>query len=160
LNLEHFLSENRFPLFGKCSAQDQFGEALRVVLLQEVAAVQGRVRLALGSGHPAQELRVAAAGDGITVAEAGDEGLLPALEYLPGGAVGRHGRVLRIKRHEGGEDTRPGLVGGVREGLRELGDLLIKTGDKASAKGAFADYLVRAPNAEDRWLVEDALKTL
>lgn len=44
--------------------------------------------------------------------------------------------------------------------LRELGDLLIKTGDKASAKGAFADYLVRAPNAEDRWLVEDALKTL
>lgn len=44
--------------------------------------------------------------------------------------------------------------------LRELGDLLIKTGDKASAKGAYADYLVRAPNAEDRWLVEDALKTL
>jgi beta-barrel assembly-enhancing protease len=44
--------------------------------------------------------------------------------------------------------------------LRELGDLLIRTGDKASAKGAYADYLVRAPNAEDRWLVEDALKTL
>ncbi len=44
--------------------------------------------------------------------------------------------------------------------LRELGDLLIKTGDKASAKGAYADYLVRAPNAEDRWLVEDALKVL
>lgn len=43
---------------------------------------------------------------------------------------------------------------------RELGDALIKSGDKARAAEAFQSYLVRAPKAEDRWMVESALKSI
>ena len=43
---------------------------------------------------------------------------------------------------------------------RELGDGLKRQGDKAGAATAFKTYLDRAPTAQDRWLVEGALKTL
>lgn len=43
---------------------------------------------------------------------------------------------------------------------RELGDAARKAGDKAAARAAFTTYLERAPQAQDRWLVESSLKTV
>lgn len=43
---------------------------------------------------------------------------------------------------------------------RILGDLATQAGDKAAAKTAYETYLVRAPNAQDRWLIEANLKKL
>jgi predicted Zn-dependent protease len=43
---------------------------------------------------------------------------------------------------------------------RILGDLAAQAGDKAAAKTAYETYLVRAPNAQDRWLIEANLKKL
>lgn len=43
---------------------------------------------------------------------------------------------------------------------RELGDLRRKDGDSAGAKAAYESYLAKAGDAEDAWLVKDALKTL
>ncbi|MBW3560068.1 MAG: M48 family metallopeptidase [Proteobacteria bacterium] len=43
---------------------------------------------------------------------------------------------------------------------RELGEAHRKAGDKAAARGAFTTYLERAPQAEDRWLVEATLAKL
>ena len=46
------------------------------------------------------------------------------------------------------------------ETWRELGEAHRKAGDKAAARAAFTAYLERAPQAEDRWLVEAALAKL
>jgi predicted Zn-dependent protease len=46
------------------------------------------------------------------------------------------------------------------ETFRELGNLYVRGGDKAKAKTAFETYLSRAPQAQDRWLVEASLKSL
>ncbi|MDQ0466828.1 putative Zn-dependent protease [Caulobacter ginsengisoli] len=46
------------------------------------------------------------------------------------------------------------------EAFRELGNLYVRAGDKARARTAFESYLSRAPEAQDRWLVETSLKTL
>ena len=46
------------------------------------------------------------------------------------------------------------------EAFRELGNLHVRSGDKARAKAAFESYLSKAPQAQDRWLVEASLKTL
>ena len=43
---------------------------------------------------------------------------------------------------------------------RILGDLAAQAGDKAAAKTAYETYLVRAPAAQDRWLIEANLKKL
>jgi len=43
---------------------------------------------------------------------------------------------------------------------RNLGDLAAQAGDKTAAKAAYETYLVRAPDAQDRWLVEAGLKKL
>ena len=43
---------------------------------------------------------------------------------------------------------------------RELGEMRRKRGDKAGARVAFETYLQRAPEAEDAWIVRDALKSL
>jgi predicted Zn-dependent protease len=43
---------------------------------------------------------------------------------------------------------------------RLLGDLADQAGDKAAAKTAYETYLVRAPAAQDRWLVEASLKKM
>ncbi|MBO9708342.1 MAG: M48 family metallopeptidase [Caulobacter sp.] len=43
---------------------------------------------------------------------------------------------------------------------RNLGDLAAQAGDKAAARSAYETYLVRAPQAQDRWLVEASLKKL
>jgi beta-barrel assembly-enhancing protease len=43
---------------------------------------------------------------------------------------------------------------------RELGELRRKEGDRTGARQAFEGYLAKAPEAEDAWLVQDALKTL
>ena len=43
---------------------------------------------------------------------------------------------------------------------RELGEAQRKQGDRAAAADAFRTYLTRAPEAEDRWLVEATLKSL
>lgn len=46
------------------------------------------------------------------------------------------------------------------ESWRALGDLQLKAGDRASARTSYQTYLARAPEAQDRWLVEASLKTL
>jgi predicted Zn-dependent protease len=43
---------------------------------------------------------------------------------------------------------------------RELGEAARKAGDKAAARQAFQTYLDRAPQAQDRWIVESSLKTV
>jgi len=43
---------------------------------------------------------------------------------------------------------------------RELAELRRKGGDKTGARAAFERYLLAAPAAEDRWLVEASLKSL
>ena len=43
---------------------------------------------------------------------------------------------------------------------RELGDLESRTGDAGAARTAWARYLDAAPDADDRWIVEDSLKHL
>jgi predicted Zn-dependent protease len=43
---------------------------------------------------------------------------------------------------------------------RELGEAARKAGDALTARRAFQDYLIHAPQAQDRWLVEASLKTL
>lgn len=43
---------------------------------------------------------------------------------------------------------------------RELGEACRKTGDRVAARAAFTTYLERAPQAEDKWLVEAALAKL
>jgi predicted Zn-dependent protease len=43
---------------------------------------------------------------------------------------------------------------------RELGEARRKTGDRAAARDALTQYLAKAPDAQDRWLVETTLKTL
>ncbi len=43
---------------------------------------------------------------------------------------------------------------------RELGDLESRTGDAAAARAAWARYLDAAPDADDRWIVEDSLAHL
>jgi tetratricopeptide (TPR) repeat protein len=46
------------------------------------------------------------------------------------------------------------------EAWRELGDSLRRAGDNQAAVGAFETYLEKAPQADDRWLVEASLKSL
>ena len=46
------------------------------------------------------------------------------------------------------------------ETWRQLGDLLQSTGEKPQALVAYQTYLERAPQAQDRWLVEASLKKL
>lgn len=46
------------------------------------------------------------------------------------------------------------------ETWRELGAALRKNGDKAAASKALQTYLAKAPQADDRWIVEGDLKTL
>ncbi|PVM92230.1 hypothetical protein DDF62_03510 [Caulobacter radicis] len=43
---------------------------------------------------------------------------------------------------------------------RTLGDLSLQAGDRPAAKTAYETYLARAPQAQDRWLVEASLKKL
>lgn len=43
---------------------------------------------------------------------------------------------------------------------RSLGDLALQAGDRPAAKTAYETYLARAPQAQDRWLVEASLKKL
>lgn len=43
---------------------------------------------------------------------------------------------------------------------RELGDIRVKQDDAAGARTAYQTYLARAPQAEDAWLVRDALNSL
>ena len=43
---------------------------------------------------------------------------------------------------------------------RALGDLAAQAGDKPAAQAAYQDYLARAPQASDRWLVESSLDAL
>ena len=43
---------------------------------------------------------------------------------------------------------------------RVLGDLAAQAGDKPAAKTAYETYLVRTPDAQDRWMVEAGLKKL
>lgn len=43
---------------------------------------------------------------------------------------------------------------------RELGDMLGKAGKPVEARAAWETYLAKAPDAEDRWLVEASLKKL
>lgn len=43
---------------------------------------------------------------------------------------------------------------------RELAEASRKAGDKAGARAAFETYLAKAPQAQDRWLVEAGLKSL
>jgi len=43
---------------------------------------------------------------------------------------------------------------------RELGDIRVKQDDNAGARTAYETYLARAPQAEDAWLVRDALNSL
>lgn len=46
------------------------------------------------------------------------------------------------------------------EAWRELGEVSRRLGDPAAALAAFQIYLERAPDAEDRWLVEDSIVSL
>ena len=46
------------------------------------------------------------------------------------------------------------------ETWRELGAALRKSGDKAGASKALQTYIAKAPQADDRWIVEGDLKTL
>jgi Zn-dependent protease with chaperone function len=43
---------------------------------------------------------------------------------------------------------------------RELGDMERKLGNHTAARAAWTEYLARAPNADDRWIVEDSLESL
>lgn len=43
---------------------------------------------------------------------------------------------------------------------RELGDACVKTGDRARAASAYQTYLSKAADADDRWVVEENLKSL
>ncbi|MFT4253548.1 MAG: M48 family metalloprotease [Caulobacter sp.] len=43
---------------------------------------------------------------------------------------------------------------------RSLGDLALQAGDRPAARTAYETYLARAPQAQDRWLVEASLKKL
>ncbi len=43
---------------------------------------------------------------------------------------------------------------------RELGEMQVKTGATGDARVAYETYLVNAPDAQDRWIVEASLKTL
>jgi predicted Zn-dependent protease len=46
------------------------------------------------------------------------------------------------------------------ETWRELGDIRVKQNDKDGARAAYESYLAKAPQAEDAWLVRDALNSL
>lgn len=46
------------------------------------------------------------------------------------------------------------------EAWRQLAETSVQTDDHAGARTAYRTYLERAPDAQDRWLVEDSLKTL
>lgn len=46
------------------------------------------------------------------------------------------------------------------EAYRELGDALRKAGDKTAALSAYESYLAKAPDADDRWIVEGSVKSL
>lgn len=46
------------------------------------------------------------------------------------------------------------------EAWRELGDAERKLGNVVEARAAWTRYLERAPDADDRWIVEDSLKSL
>lgn len=43
---------------------------------------------------------------------------------------------------------------------RELGDMQMKTGARTDARAAYETYLAKAPDVQDRWIVEASLKTL
>jgi len=43
---------------------------------------------------------------------------------------------------------------------RELGDLEVKLGNPSAARAAYEKYLAAIPSADDRWIVEDSLKSL
>lgn len=45
-------------------------------------------------------------------------------------------------------------------GRRPLGNLYQAAGDKTRARTAFETYMARAPDAQDRWMVEAALKAV
>lgn len=77
------------------------------------------------------------------------------------------GETYRLRRNDGDEarardaysaaslrdDAPPGV-------WRELGDVRRKLGDVAGAAAAYRTYLIKAPDAEDAWLVKDSLDSL
>lgn len=77
------------------------------------------------------------------------------------------GEAFRRRRKEGDQDlalaayasaaTRPDAPVAV---WRELGDMQVKLGKTADARSSYETYLVKAPDADDRWLVEASLKKI
>jgi predicted Zn-dependent protease len=43
---------------------------------------------------------------------------------------------------------------------RNLGDLALRNGETGTALSAYLAYLARAPNAQDRWIIDAAIKTM
>lgn len=93
-----------------------------------------------------------------TLASEGED--LGALSYM-------RGEAFRLRRH--GDDGHAALVeytlavahaDAPPEAWRELGESLRKVGDGPKATAAFQTYLDKAPQAQDRWLIEAALATL
>ena len=77
------------------------------------------------------------------------------------------GEAYRQRRHDGDAPlalaaykTAVGYPDAPVAAWRELGEALRRAGDKPAAAEAFETYLAKAPDAEDRWLVEASLKTV
>ncbi|MFL5294818.1 MAG: M48 family metallopeptidase [Phenylobacterium sp.] len=77
------------------------------------------------------------------------------------------GEALRQRRHDGDPPlalaaykTAVSRSDAPPAAWRELGDAAKKAGDAAAARQAFQDYLVHAPDAQDRWIVEASLKSM
>src|SRR5262245_28499786 len=85
-------------------------ECLRIVLLDEMSAVQRRVLPVLRSGNLSDEATVCTARDRAAVAEAGHERFVPAPVHLKGTAIGSGLRVLEPNWNEGRIDPCRRLV--------------------------------------------------
>lgn len=77
------------------------------------------------------------------------------------------GEAYRLRRKDGdlamartAYETATAHADAPAETWRQLGDLLQSSGDKPRALAAYQAYLERAPQAQDRWLVEASLKKL
>jgi len=77
------------------------------------------------------------------------------------------GECFRLRRGAGDAEqatkayeAATGATDAPAETWRELGDLYVRQHDASKARAAYRTYLERAPDAEDKWLVESQLKKL
>src|SRR5664280_2775651 len=102
---------------GADEVDDHLGQFGPPVLLEEVTATgDGGVVTAGGTGDPCLQSSVRAGGDGITVAERGEERLVEPAEHLPRRTVGRCRRVVGRDGDQRGELASALAVGVVGEG--------------------------------------------